>query len=449
MKRIQVKVLDPRMGRDIPLPHYATDGSAGMDLRACLDAPLDIHPGDAELIRTGIAVHIGDPTLAAVILPRSGLGHKHGIVLGNLVGLIDSDYQGEIFVSCWNRGRETFNVRPGERIAQLVFVPVAQVQFERVDEFQESQRGAGGFWSHRHRLAQTKNMARVEMRVATKRSELDPSRPFSRSGWGAIGMGVWFVVSVLLAGYPRLAATEPEATGAVQREAAEIAMTYSKGLAPVLQRLDKLATDDPLIDLFQRNDRPGLDAMARAQLSHFPSGLNLTLLPRGMDSMAMAEQAGLSFASLDMIRQAQTGDPSPKAELHLLGMENQAISMVARVIDADGQLVGLIHLSVGVELLDIATQAVAADDTYIELRQQMIGLAPLTLRKKGQCRIATGGGAGARIGRAHRLGGVVLVPCRSGEETRRADGHRWFFLADATSRSRASRPVYYRLGPIP
>lgn len=145
MHRIQVKVLDARIGESIDLPEYATDGSAGMDLRACLEEELTIHPGETHLIPTGIAIHIGDPALAAVILPRSGLGHKHGIVLGNLVGLIDSDYQGQLFVSCWNRGENSFTIKVGERIAQLVFVPVVRAAFEVVGEFDESQRGEGGF----------------------------------------------------------------------------------------------------------------------------------------------------------------------------------------------------------------------------------------------------------------------------------------------------------------
>jgi dUTP pyrophosphatase len=145
MHTVQLKVLDPRVGRDIPLPAYATDGSAGMDLRACVDAPVTLKPGDTFLVPTGIAIHIGDPGLAALLLPRSGLGHKHGIVLGNLTGLIDSDYQGQLFVSVWNRGRETFTIEPGERIAQMIIVPVVQVQFEQVETFEESRRGAGGF----------------------------------------------------------------------------------------------------------------------------------------------------------------------------------------------------------------------------------------------------------------------------------------------------------------
>lgn len=142
---IQLKILDPRIGRDIPLPEHATEGSAGVDLRACLDAELVLKPGQTELIPTGLAIHIEDPGLAAVILPRSGLGHKHGIVLGNLVGLIDSDYQGQLFVSCWNRGNEDFVLEPGLRLAQLVIVPVVQADFNVVEEFGESQRGEGGF----------------------------------------------------------------------------------------------------------------------------------------------------------------------------------------------------------------------------------------------------------------------------------------------------------------
>lgn len=145
--RIQLKVLDPRLERDIPLPARATPGSAGMDLRACLDAPLTLAPGESALISTGLAIHIADPGLAALVLPRSGLGHKHGIVLGNLVGLIDSDYQGELMVSVWNRGRAAFTIGPGERIAQLVIVPVVQAEFERVESFAESARGTGGFGS--------------------------------------------------------------------------------------------------------------------------------------------------------------------------------------------------------------------------------------------------------------------------------------------------------------
>jgi dUTP pyrophosphatase len=145
MSRVSLKILDSRLGESIPLPEYATDGSAGMDLRACLEEALEIRPGETHLIPTGLAIHIGDPRLAAVILPRSGLGHKHGIVLGNLVGLIDSDYQGQLFVSCWNRGNESFNIEIGERIAQLVFVPVVQAQFEIVTDFDTSKRAEGGF----------------------------------------------------------------------------------------------------------------------------------------------------------------------------------------------------------------------------------------------------------------------------------------------------------------
>jgi dUTP pyrophosphatase len=145
MAQIELKILDQRVGSEIELPHYATDGSAGMDIRACLDEALEIHPGETHLIPTGIAIHIGDPGLAAVLLPRSGLGHKHGIVLGNLTGLIDSDYQGQLFVSCWNRGSDSFTINPGERIAQMVFVPVVQASFEIVDDFDTSDRGAGGF----------------------------------------------------------------------------------------------------------------------------------------------------------------------------------------------------------------------------------------------------------------------------------------------------------------
>jgi dUTP pyrophosphatase len=146
-RRLKLRVLDARLGREFPLPAYATDGSAGMDLRACIAAPLQLAPGRAELIATGVAIWVEDPGLAAVILPRSGLGHKHGIVLGNLVGLIDSDYQGQLMVSCWNRGSAAFTIEPGERIAQLVIVPVVQVELEVVPEFLATERGAGGFGS--------------------------------------------------------------------------------------------------------------------------------------------------------------------------------------------------------------------------------------------------------------------------------------------------------------
>lgn len=145
MQKIQLKILDERLGHEFPLPHYATDGSAGMDMRAMIDAPMVIAPGESHLIPTGLAIHIGDPSLAAVLLPRSGLGHKKGIVLGNLVGLIDSDYQGQVFVSCWNRGQEPFTMEVGERLAQMVFIPVVQAEFELVSEFDSSQRGEGGF----------------------------------------------------------------------------------------------------------------------------------------------------------------------------------------------------------------------------------------------------------------------------------------------------------------
>jgi dUTP pyrophosphatase len=144
-RALQVRILDARLGTEFPLPAYATEGSAGLDLRACLGAPLLLAPGRTELIPTGLAIHVDDPALAALILPRSGLGHRHGIVLGNLVGLIDSDYQGQLMVSCWNRAGEPFTIRPGERIAQLVVVPVVQVQLEVVTEFTVSSRGAGGF----------------------------------------------------------------------------------------------------------------------------------------------------------------------------------------------------------------------------------------------------------------------------------------------------------------
>ncbi len=145
MQVIQLKILDSRLGTEFPLPDYATEGSAGVDLRACLDTAITVEPGATTLIPSGMAIHIGDPSLAAVLLPRSGLGHKHGIVLGNLVGLIDSDYQGQVFVSCWNRGATAFTIEPGQRIAQMVLVPVIQAHFEVVEDFEISDRGAGGF----------------------------------------------------------------------------------------------------------------------------------------------------------------------------------------------------------------------------------------------------------------------------------------------------------------
>ncbi|WP_071872254.1 dUTP diphosphatase [Atopomonas hussainii] len=145
MHSLQAKVLDPRLGSEFPLPAYATEGSAGLDLRAMLKEALTLQPGETQLIPTGLSIHIADPGLAALILPRSGLGHKHGIVLGNLVGLIDSDYQGELMVSCWNRGQQAFTIEIGERLAQLVLVPVVQAKFELVDSFDSSERGAGGF----------------------------------------------------------------------------------------------------------------------------------------------------------------------------------------------------------------------------------------------------------------------------------------------------------------
>jgi dUTP pyrophosphatase len=149
-RTVKLRILDPRIGREFPLPQHATAGSAGMDLRACVEAPVLLAPGGAELIPTGISIYIGNPDLAAVLLPRSGLGHKNGIVLGNLVGLIDSDYQGPLMVSVWNRGNASFTINPGDRIAQMVFVPVVQVGFEVVEDFSASSRGAGGFGSSGH-----------------------------------------------------------------------------------------------------------------------------------------------------------------------------------------------------------------------------------------------------------------------------------------------------------
>jgi len=145
MKKIDIKILDSRIGKEFPLPTYATPGSAGLDLRAVLDTAVELRPGETTLLSTGLAIHIGDANLAAVILPRSGLGHKHGVVLGNLVGLIDSDYQGQLMVSVWNRGQTTFTIEPGERIAQMVFVPVVQAEFNLVEDFTSSERGKGGF----------------------------------------------------------------------------------------------------------------------------------------------------------------------------------------------------------------------------------------------------------------------------------------------------------------
>lgn len=147
MQNIQLKILDKRLGNELPLPQYATEGSAGLDLRACINEPMDIKPGETHLINTGMAIHLGNPNIAATILPRSGLGHKHGIVLGNLVGLIDSDYQGPLMVSCWNRSSQIYTVQPGERIAQLVIVPVLKAHFTVVDEFEMTDRGEGGFGS--------------------------------------------------------------------------------------------------------------------------------------------------------------------------------------------------------------------------------------------------------------------------------------------------------------
>ena len=145
MRAIELKILDSRIGDSIPLPHYATGGSAGLDMRACIDDAITVEPGETVLVPTGIAIHISDPALAAVLLPRSGLGHKHGLVLGNLTGLIDSDYQGQVFISCWNRGSKAYEIQPAERIAQMVFVSVEQVKFDVVAEFDDSKRGSGGF----------------------------------------------------------------------------------------------------------------------------------------------------------------------------------------------------------------------------------------------------------------------------------------------------------------
>jgi dUTP pyrophosphatase len=147
MHKIQLKILDVRLGDRFPLPQYATPGSAGLDLRACLDEPYELLPGATHLIPTGLAIHIADPQVTAMILPRSGLGHKHGVVLGNLVGLIDADYQGPILISCWNRGKVAYTIEPGERIAQLVIVPILKAEFELVDNFEESERGTDGFGS--------------------------------------------------------------------------------------------------------------------------------------------------------------------------------------------------------------------------------------------------------------------------------------------------------------
>ncbi len=145
MRSIELKILDSRVGDSIPLPHYATDGSAGLDMRACIDEPLTVAPGETVLVPTGLAIHVADASLAAVLLPRSGLGHKHGLVLGNLTGLIDSDYQGQVYISCWNRSANSYEVQPAERIAQMVFILVEQVQFNVVEEFDDSDRGEGGF----------------------------------------------------------------------------------------------------------------------------------------------------------------------------------------------------------------------------------------------------------------------------------------------------------------
>lgn len=145
LRNIELKILDSRIGDSIPLPTYTTSGSAGLDMRACIDEVLSVAPGETHLVPTGLAIHIEDPGLAAVLLPRSGLGHKHGLVLGNLTGLIDSDYQGQVFISCWNRGSKTYDIQPGERIAQMVFVPVEQVALKVVEEFSDSERGEGGF----------------------------------------------------------------------------------------------------------------------------------------------------------------------------------------------------------------------------------------------------------------------------------------------------------------
>jgi dUTP pyrophosphatase len=145
MQKIKLKILDSRIGNEFPIPELATPGSAGVDVRACIDAPMVLQPGQTELIPTGFAIHVDDPGLAAILLPRSGLGHKHGVVLGNLTGLIDSDYQGQVYVSLWNRGDTAFDIKPGDRIAQMVIVPVVQTQFEVVEDFEQSDRGAGGF----------------------------------------------------------------------------------------------------------------------------------------------------------------------------------------------------------------------------------------------------------------------------------------------------------------
>src|SRR3569832_818057 len=409
MPNIQVKILDPRIGNEFPLPHYATDGAAGMDLRACLREPLELKPGETQLIPTGIALHIADTSLAAVLLPRSGLGHKHGIVLGNLVGLIDSDYQGQIFVSCWNRGKEPFTVAVGERIAQMVFVPVVRAGLEIVEEFETSRRGDGGFGhsgrhcSNRkisavHRAAGGESKINEGHAVARARHEEEgllegrdrAVRPFGLAQLNAVSLfaaGVVLAVVGLFVYQLYQTTAERYLEQRVQPLTSEVTYALAVAIQTSAAEVDRAAMEPYVAEALRELD-PLRVANAELKLT---KRFNLPLRVRVLQPGAIGAEIGtfprLGYADLDMVHIAEAGGRSPLIEAHLFGTEEAHIDMM-KPVRADEVLLGHVLVSFSGDLIRQAIDNVSLPVGYLEIRQRAGEQGAVKLAARGDATLA-------------------------------------------------------------
>ena len=407
MAEIQLKILNPLVGKEIPLPQYATSGSAGMDLRACLSEPLVIEPGATHLIPTGLAIYIADPGLAATILPRSGLGHKHGIVLGNLVGLIDSDYQGELMVSCWNRGQTTYTVQPGERIAQLVVLPVVQAKFALVEDFDQSARGAGGF-GHSGQRGSTKRLNRTRTTTANKetshvkkreipgvarpQTEAKAAKPkpvakiVARSTLALSAQ--WLALSVLTAIFVVVLLYLLTVMGPAQSRTEQYTQTLLGNVADRLAlqvsfirgRVQQLAQHPDIPAALEAEDPTVLPSLERQLSAQLPESIGVRILPQAWHQMDMAGALPVSNVTLDLLRQTREGKTVPP-EVIMPGNAREHILLIEPVKQG-GKDIGYVLAGMKPELMRSALQGTAGSPGYLELNQ-VFGEAAQVVAKRG------------------------------------------------------------------
>ena len=383
MQNIKLKLLDQRLGREFPLPAYATEGSAGLDLRACLDGDLLLQPGQTHLIPTGMAIHIADPGLAAVVLPRSGLGHKHGIVLGNLVGLIDSDYQGQLFVSCWNRGQEPFTITPGERVAQLVLVPVVQARFEVVNDFDASARGEGRFRPFRPVLSPR---WRGDMAARSRYSRRRPNLASIWARWRVV-IFIAGVLALVVGGGRYLygffeAQSQADRGQEIREQAASAATAISKNLKTSVAVLVKPLDLDALAGVVLSGDPQAIALEAKRIADSEALVLQARLLAVGHQQVDRTRMPPLSYAGLELLRVQEKSKRPPPVEAHFMRDKDRRHIAILRPLLVDKGLVGHLVLAVDVKFLT-RVMKVPGLSAYLEVTQVGGEGKPLVLKRFG------------------------------------------------------------------